>query len=51
MGKVFNEILEYAGLSPVDFVGMTVAQPAQQMQQPQQQINQPQQAQPQAVTQ
>lgn len=49
MGKVFNEILEYAGLSPVDFVGMTAVTP--QIEQPQPQLNPQAQPIPQAVNQ
>lgn len=44
MGKAFNEILEYSGLSPVDFSGidkLALPQPQQSPQQPQQQVAQP----------
>lgn len=47
MAKTFNEILEYSGLSPIDFAGMTKQQIAQAQPQPAQVQASPQQVQPQ----
>lgn len=45
MSKLFNEILEHSGLSPIDFAGLTAQQPPQPPQAPTQQNN-PQGGQP-----